>query len=214
MPRDTLSIFHFPFSIFLMNLHLGCGPHHLDGWLNVDNVSYPGVDRLLDLTEGLPFEEVSLIFAEHFIEHLDYRAAASLLRECRRVLRDDGVLRLTTPNLDWVWASHYKPVMTADEQLLACFAINRAFRGWGHQFLYNFATLRDTLLEAGFRDVVRRAYGESDHEALRGLERHERNPDFEGLSHILIVEASGRGGTPHPSFDSSRELYLHNLDVR
>ncbi|MCU1245847.1 MAG: hypothetical protein JWN02_1757 [Acidobacteria bacterium] len=197
-----------------MHLHLGCGPHRLDGWLNVDNASYPGVDRLLDVTCGLPFEDVSLIFAEHFIEHLDFRAAAALLRECRRVLRDDGVLRLTTPNLDWVWASHYKPVLTADEELLACFAINRAFRGWGHQFLYNFGTLRDTLLEAGFRDVVRREYGHSEHPELQGLESHEQNPDFEGLSHILIVEASGRGGAPRASFDGSREMYLRDLDVR
>jgi predicted SAM-dependent methyltransferase len=197
-----------------MKLHLGCGPHHLDGWLNVDNTAYPGVDRLLDVTAGLPFEGVSLIFAEHFIEHLDYRAAGALLRECRRVLRDDGVLRLTTPNLDWVWASHYKPVLTADEELLACFAINRAFRGWGHQFLYNFATLRDTLLEAGFGDVSRQEYGQSGHTELQRLESHEQNPDFEGLSHILIVEASGRGGSPRSSFDGSREMYLRDLDVR
>ena len=68
----------------------------------------------------------------------------------RRVLQDDGVLRLSTPNLDWVWFTHYRLEMSETEQTLACFAINRAFRGWGHQFLYNERTLRSTLLDAGF----------------------------------------------------------------
>jgi len=36
--------------------------------------------------------------------------------------------------------------------------------------------------------------GESAHAELRGLECHEKSPDYGGLSHILIVEATGRGG--------------------
>ena len=197
-----------------VRLHIGCGPTPLAGWVNVDNQAYPGVDRVLDVTAGLPFEDVSLIYAEHFIEHLAYDAALAFLRECRRVLRDDGVLRLSTPNLDWVWASHYKKVMTNEEQILACFAINRAFRGWGHQFLYNERTLTATLLDAGFGSVARREYGESPHDALRGIERHEWQEDFDGLSHILIVEASGRGGAVPPYLEEPRETYLRDVAAR
>jgi predicted SAM-dependent methyltransferase len=197
-----------------VRLHLGCGPLALAGWLNIDNQPYPGVDRVLDATEGLPFEGVEFIFAEHFIEHLPLDDASALMRECRRVLRDDGVLRLSTPNLDWVWATHYKREMTTEEATLACFAINRAFRGWGHQFLYNETTLRALLLDAGFGDVRRCAYGESEREELRGLERHEWQPDFEGLSHILIVEASGRGSVKPAHLDAPRDMYRRDLAVK
>ena len=197
-----------------MKLHIGCGPQILQGWINIDNQPYPGVDRVLDVMDGLPFEGVRLIFAEHFIEHLPFDAAAALMRECRRVLRDDGVLRLSTPNLDWVWASHYKRVMTQEEAVLACFAINRAFRGWGHQFLYNETTLRSLLLDAGFANVERCAYGESSHEELRGLERHERQPDFDGFSHILIVEAWGRGGKAPEYLNGPREMFERDAGVR
>src|ERR1041384_7697041 len=117
-----------------MRLHLGCGPNHLDGWINIDNAPYDGVDQVLDVTQGLPFRDVESIFAEHFIEHLDYRAALKLLKECRSVLRDDGVLRLSTPNLDWVWASHYHLGGGEQDQVRDCFALNGAFRAWGHQF--------------------------------------------------------------------------------
>src|SRR3712207_8115900 len=44
-----------------MNLHLGCGTVILPGWVNVDSQPYPGVDRVLDVRAGLPFEDVGLI---------------------------------------------------------------------------------------------------------------------------------------------------------
>jgi predicted SAM-dependent methyltransferase len=197
-----------------VRLHLGCGPHHLDGWINIDSQPYDGADRVLDVTQGLPFDDVSRIFAEHFIEHLPYADALALLRECRRVLREDGILRLSTPNLAWVWATHYRRVLTAEEEVLACFGINRAFRGWGHQFLYNFGTLRATLLDAGFAEVVACAYGESAHDDLRGLERHERNPDCEDIRELVIVEASGCGGHAPEFLDGPRQMFLRDLAVR
>ena len=82
--------------------------------------------------------------------------------------------------------------MDDSEAVQACFAMNRAFRGWGHQFLYNDRTLRATLLDAGFANVTRVEYGASEHDELRGLERHEKSPDYGTLSHILVIEASGR----------------------
>jgi len=198
----------------MTRLHLGSGPQILEGWVNIDNVEYPGIDHLLDVTAGLPFEDVSFIFAEHFIEHLAYNDARTLLRECRRVLRDDGVLRLSTPNLDWVWASHYRLDLSEEQQVQGCFAINGAFRGWGHQFLYNERTLCATLHDAGFAKVERRAYGESPHPELRGLERHEKSFDANYPSHILIVEASGRGGTAPAYLDQPRAAFLRDAGIR
>lgn len=175
-------------------LHVGCGPQILPGWINVDNQRYPGVDRVLDVTRGLPFTNLRYIFAEHFIEHLAYDDGLAFMGECRRALAGDGVLRLSTPNLDWVWVTHYhfREWSAPHEAVRDCFALNKAFRGWGHQFLYNFTTLSETLRAAGFADVVSVGYGESGHADLRGLERHEKYPDAPDLPHIVIVEASGR----------------------
>jgi predicted SAM-dependent methyltransferase len=198
----------------MTSLHLGCGPQILKGWVNLDNVKYPGVDKVVDVTKGLPYKDVSFIFAEHFIEHLAYADALKLMRECRRVLRDDGVLRLSTPNLDWVWVTHYRFGLSEPEQVQACFALNRAFRGWGHQFLYNERTLRASLLDAGFANIVRVEYGASEHRELRGLERHEKSPDYGDLSHILIVEASGRGGKVPEYVEQPRAEFLRDVNVK
>jgi hypothetical protein len=168
-------------------LHIGSGPLVREGWVNVDIDSHRGVDHVLDVREGLPFRDVTYLYAEHFLEHLTYDEGLRFLKECRAVLRPEGVLRLSTPNLDWVWSTQYRlPSGSTD-----CFALNKAFRGWGHQFLYNLTTLTATLHAAGFADVRSTAYGQSDDANLRGLERHEQYADAPDLAHVVIVEARG-----------------------
>ena len=182
-------------------LHIGCGQQSLPGWINIDNQGLPGVDQVLDVRHGLPFSGIAAIYAEHFLEHLSLDEGLAFLAECRRVLRDDGVLRLSTPNLDWVMLTHYRgPGATADDAREDCFRINRAFHGWGHQFLYNATTLESALAAAGFATVARREYGGSDRAELAGLERHETWEDTPDLPHVLIVEASG-AAAPRPFAD-------------
>ncbi|MGH9457566.1 MAG: class I SAM-dependent methyltransferase [Thermoanaerobaculia bacterium] len=178
-----------------LRLHIGSGPVRIPGWTNVDNQKYPGVDKVLDVRKGLPWKrgEAELVFAEHFIEHLSYRDGVRFLKECRRILAPEGILRLSTPNLDWVWHTQYHPGQwSADtEAVRDCFWMNKAFRGWGHQFLYNLPSLHLTLRAAGFAEVATTRYGESAHEALRGLEHHEQYIDTPELPHVIVVEATG-----------------------
>src|ERR1700737_1488969 len=54
----------------MTRLHIGCGQEAIPGWINIDNRELPGVDRVLDVRQGLPFQNVSAIYAEHFLEHL------------------------------------------------------------------------------------------------------------------------------------------------
>lgn len=195
-----------------VKLHIGAGSVSLDGWINIDLNPGPGIDRVLDVTAGLPYRDVTHIFAEHFLEHLPLPAALSFLRECRGALADDGVLRLTTPNLDWVWLTHYRPPeeLTPADALVACLEINRAFHGWGHQFLWNAAMLERALRTAGFAAVQTETRGESAHETLRGVERHDPSPDLPDHPHILIMEASGRG---EQSAWSELDPYLRDLEI-
>ena len=191
-------------------LHVGCGQYRIDGWINVDIQPYPGVDYLLDIRHRFPFADLEHIFAEHFIEHLAYTDAVKFLRNCRAALRDDGVLRLSTPNLDWVWATQYRAGADRpwEAQVRECFQINRGFYGWGHRFLYNFAALAETLRDAGFAEVASCEYGQSRHDALRGLERHEKSIDAPELPHVVIAEAWGRHAEGSGALTGAREDFL------
>jgi predicted SAM-dependent methyltransferase len=175
-------------------VHIGCGDEGLPGWVNIDLDPYPAVDVVQDVTRALPFTDCPFIFAEHFIEHLTLPEAWRFLGLCRQALADGGVLRLTTPNLDWVWATQYHPGQWSGspEATEDCFRLNRSFYGWGHRFLYNLDTLTRVLQAAGFAAVESCSRGESRHPELRGLERHEVYADAPELPHILTVEARGR----------------------
>ena len=196
-------------------LHVGCGSEAIAGWVNIDSRPLPGVDQVLDVTSGLPFENVSAIYAEHFLEHLSLQDGLAFLAECRRALGDDGVLRLSTPNLDWVYLTHYQVGQWKDdeESLRDCLQLNRAFHGWGHQFLYNPQSLSAVLRASGFASVRFQRYGQSDLAELRGLERHETWEDTPELPHVIIAEAFGRGA-PRPLPEEHLRPFREALAIR
>jgi predicted SAM-dependent methyltransferase len=172
-------------------VHVGCGPKNLfPDWINVDLRPFPGVDLALDVTRAWPFAGLTHVYSEHFLEHLDLEAALEFLARAGRSLVEGGRLRLSTPNLDWVVATHYSRGPVSDEARRGeTFRTNRAFHGWGHRFLYTRELLAWVLEELGYEALAFFAYGESDDPLLRGLERHGGWEVFEGRPSVVIVEA-------------------------
>ena len=177
-------------------LHVGAGRARLEGWVNIDIQQIPGVDVVADVTQGLQFENVEAVFAEHFLEHLAIADAIKFLLESHRVLGPGDWLRLSTPNLDWVWSTHYRVHGNPDEKRYDALALNRAFHGWRHQFLWNREMLGEALAATGFEPVRWCRYGESELRVFQGIERHETYADLPDLPHVIIAEASK--GTPQP----------------
>jgi predicted SAM-dependent methyltransferase/MoaA/NifB/PqqE/SkfB family radical SAM enzyme len=189
-------------------LHVGCGNKHLDGWINIDHQPYPEVDVVADVTRGLRFQNAEAVYAEHFLEHLKIDQALAFLEECHRVLGSGGVVRLSTPNLDWVWQTHYRLEGDTEQRFGMAVNINRAFHGWEHEFLWNRSTLEKALTACGFVDVRWENYGQSERKYLRNLERHETYEDDPSLPHILIVEATK--GDPQPDRLQELKQYIHD----
>jgi predicted SAM-dependent methyltransferase len=176
-------------------LHIGCGRHRLDGWINIDLEPLPGVDVVHDVTRGLPWSRVEAVYAEHFLEHLAIDEAIELLVAAHGALRPGGLLRLTTPSLEWIWATH----MGCDQEarpLEAALHANRAFSAWGHRFLWSRELLEEALRSCGFEGISWCAYGESSVPELSGLEGHEQYEDSSELAHILVVECRRGSGDP------------------
>jgi SAM-dependent methyltransferase len=198
-------------------LHIGCGRERLEGWVNIDREALPHVDVVADVTRGLEFRDAEAVFAEHFIEHLALDDALRFLAEVHRALADDGWLRLSTPNLEWMWATHYRLDAPEDMRRLMALHSNRAFHGWGHRFLWNWPFLHEALAATGFDPIRRCAYGESELPFFRRVERHELYTDAPGLPHVLIVEA--RKSEPQPDrlarlWDAARSELLDHCEPR
>lgn len=82
-------------------LHLGCGPHRIEGLLNCDLFD-PSADRKIGVTDLSEFADGSIdyIEANHVIEHLSFAEAAIAFKEWSRVLKREGVLVVSCPDFD------------------------------------------------------------------------------------------------------------------
>lgn len=174
-----------------MKLHLGCGDIYLEGWVNIDAES-PAADLQHDVTTPLPYPDgsVDFIYSEHMIEHLTVDDGVRLLAECRRLLRQGGVVRMATIDLDylvfryffgwkkqdWITTFNYTHLKTKAEMLNLC------FHEWGHQYLYNKEELLRRFSEAGFVHMTGCKRGSSRFPELRGLETRKDSR--------LVIEAT------------------------
>jgi predicted SAM-dependent methyltransferase len=184
-----LSAFRRKFRRPALLLHIGAGDKDLPGWINIDRADGPGIDLVADVTRGLRFRDAAAVYAEHFLEHLPLEKAVNFLVEVHRVLAPQGLVRITTPNLEWVWATHYRMDLGEEEKRMKALGINRAFHGWGHRFLWNRELLGQVLDACGFEDITWCRRGESRHQCFCGLESHETYVDVGELQHVIIAEA-------------------------
>jgi predicted SAM-dependent methyltransferase len=147
-----------------VRLHLGSGELPRDGWVNVDLYGVP-VDLCWNLNRSLPFRNgtVEAVFHEHVLEHLRIDRGLQLTRDCFRVLKPGGVVRIAIPDarrhVGWYWEGrlpaeregHAIPVMSLLQQ----------FYGHGHQVMYDFELVALLCHAAGFATVEQRAFRSS-----------------------------------------------------
>jgi predicted SAM-dependent methyltransferase len=171
-------------------LHLGCGAIIIPGWTNYDVSPGPG-GIVRDLTRPFPefSDSVDFIFHEHFFEHMTRAVGLSFLRECWRVLKSGGVLRIVTPDLHQLCRDYLEGKIDrfkgAWEPKTRCAMVNEGMRFWGHEFLYDGEELNDALRDAGFvsGNIRILPYRHSAHQALKGIDQRPNHGE-------LIFEAT------------------------
>lgn len=145
-----------------LRLHLGAADTYLDGWCNID-YARPGrrLDLRWDLRRPLPFPDASVdaIFSEHVFEHIPYVGALRLLRECRRLLRRDGVCRIGVPDFERYARSYLGADPLIDDHRpdapTRALAVAEVFYLHGHRSSYDFETLSAMATAAGFSLIER-----------------------------------------------------------
>lgn len=206
-------------------LQIGSGPNPLAGWLNTDLLpdTYPEHrDEIvfLDAARSFPFDDMTFdyVFSEHQIEHIPEPAAHSMIKECFRILRPGGRLRIATPDLTAILGLYEEPLDETEQHYVEwvmtrfrpnvgsgnkrCYVINHMFTDHKHEFIYDFETLSAILAAAGFAEILRRKPGESDDPVLRGVELHGQAIGDEEVNgfETMVVEAV----RPSPAVDERR----------
>ena len=166
-------------------VHIGCGPIHLPGWVNIDKEwgHHPDLQmNCLNLSDVFRRCTVDHIFSCHMLEHLEWPSGVvNFFQVTIAALKRGGVLRLVVPDLMKVaklyvegddlkgiydGPFHEGPDCAATRFMYFC-------RAWDHQVLFDERLLRMLMTDAGFVNIRVMPFGESDVRELQGLDRFE-----------------------------------------
>ena len=182
----------------MLKLNIGCGPNgQVEGFINIDNskavflAKFPKIKKLLfqmrlisqkklehdwtgvrwmDASRRLPFvsESVDKIYCSHFLEHIPLDKGKHVLKDCHRILKKGGVMRLVVPDLLW-YAEKYvdqtkellkNPELVQNREVHDKFLnslygayLNKNRYGLNHCYMYDLPTLVAVLKSVGFQNI-------------------------------------------------------------
>lgn len=134
---------------------------HRPSYLHFDVRPVPSVDVVSD-ARYLPLASkvVDQVYAAHIIEHLSYDGGRKFIEEASRVLRDNGRLELSCPDIARV-TQIYSQTRNLNHRIATVDVLKSVlYGGQTHKFDfhrsgYDFTLLTETLKEAGFLDIRR-----------------------------------------------------------
>lgn len=212
--------------MYVVKINLGCGPVTPAGWVNIDRSpglvldKIPGLRGALgrlgvipkaqatakwsgdvmhrDVRKGLPFATgtVDAIYSSHMLEHVPRDTANKILVECRRVLRDGGVIRVAIPDIR-VLVDRYvadggedaaetfirETGMGVEQGPTGSRRLVQLVSGARHKWMYDEASLQRLFVQAGFADPVMRTYLEGDCPTIDEVETREESLFLEATKH-------------------------------
>jgi SAM-dependent methyltransferase len=201
----------------IVKVNLGCGEKWVHGWINIDwswnarirkhpitkpfvpllrffglidtSINWPPDLILHDIRKKLPFKDnsVDFIYTAHVIEHLKKYECINCLKECYRILKKDGIIRIVTPDLQFFALKYIErdqkfyyeqfryQISDADkfaDRFLSIIydkknkepqSIKEKIKSFlfpipYHMWLYDFESLSAILHEIGFRNIERCAF--------------------------------------------------------
>jgi predicted SAM-dependent methyltransferase len=214
-------------------LHLGCGSYTPEGWINLDGswnawlAKHPFIKKILKLLPIIPKEQLSIkwspdiiihdvrkplpfpdnsmyaVYSSHLLEHLYFEEAKELLKECYRVLKPNGVLRIVVPDLKNMIVKYWEEINSDSNVLRAEAAdkLNRSFlfhkpeprkgsifykiykciKGSSHKWLYDSYSLQKHFVNAGFREVEKKQIYQSRITGIEKIEVEDRVLNGRGI---------------------------------
>jgi predicted SAM-dependent methyltransferase len=153
------------------------------GWTNIDILDLDEFARRncyafvrSDVMKGFPngpSDTVDLICASHIIEHLNDVEGLALLKECRRILRPGGLIRVSCPDAQKLYRMYnenrldeFGEINGACNKVIPNLRKLQALLYDNHKMAYDEELLIKFLKEIGFKKVQRRAFRESSSEKM------------------------------------------------
>ena len=194
-----------------LKLNIGCGTSGIQGWVNIDNSPTillsrlpfgrrifrtpdwaPGVLRV-DVRKRIPFADLSAsyIYSSHTFEHFTYDESLAVAKECFRVLKPGGILRIVVPDLGIMVRDYVADTVNpkASHRFIGRLLLTSGLRdvfhpGAHHKQMFDAASLCHLFREAGFPSPSVSAFGSSRIPDIAAIELESRS------SESLYVEST------------------------
>lgn len=152
----------------MFKLNLGCGKRNFGkDWIHIDGSKYEHIHshNIVDL----PFENdsIDLIYTSHVFEYFDREECKEVLKNWKRCLKSNGVLRLAVPNFAMYSKLYNEGKITLDQ------CLGPLYGKWKmtdtetlyHKTTYDFDSLKKVLEESGFNNVKLWDWSKTQHSA-------------------------------------------------
>lgn len=174
----------------MIKVNLGCGPVGKDDWTNVDwgmlaflhcvpcvekillklnlfpkgyNMKWPKNLKLHNCRRKLPFKDgsVDYVYTSHFLEHFKKFEAERIIRDCRRILKKGGLIRIAVPDLEILARKYTEKDAAYFKKIYALMNFGREYEGKGDFlladiFMDNFYPAFYKLEPAGINKLLSR----------------------------------------------------------
>ncbi len=185
----------------IKELNIGVSDYNsTEGFANIGlDISHSPPTKLNhDVTNKIPIDDSSIefIYTSHLVEHLKIEDFYFFIKDCYRLLKEGGILRIVTPDLkEWVksylnndqelfklhqqimienkgrpWSliDHEYVQLPADYFMTIC-------HNWNHKWLFDYESISYHLKKCGFKNIINTGYRNSGY---KDIERVEFNPEF------------------------------------
>ncbi|BAY25116.1 putative glycosyltransferase [Calothrix sp. NIES-2100] len=197
----------------MLKLNLGCGSHTPTSWTNVDyamgaklaklpvfstinkifkivNLDWPDQIVIHDLRQKFPWNDnsVDVLYSSHTLEHLSKRQGNHFLKECHRVLKPNGIIRIVVPDLKTIVDKYIQGEIPAEEflhELNVSYESSRdgalksklaPFIRFPHKCMYDTSALLRIMSEIGFKVASKKGL-ESEIDDVDIIEQPSRTVD-------------------------------------
>lgn len=139
-----------------IKLHIGCGSRRLPGFIHIDARSEVAPDVVADVSFLDMFEDnsVDLIYFCHGLEHIKPHDVQITLAEWKRILKPNGILRLSLPDfgkLAYMYICQNVPL----SHIIYAIHGGQDYPENTHFWSWDFRTINQALTNAGFIDICR-----------------------------------------------------------
>ena len=169
---QVLSSYIYKNKCFLLNIdytrpiriELGSGNRKMLGWIGIDMTDSSDITMVIE--NKIPFQNdtVDEIYTSHMLEHFYYREMVDVLKECLRILKPGGRIRIAVPdasiyisgyfNANEFNVSHYCRYQPGYHKNSRIDIINYiAFVNMYHRYMFDGENLVLVLEKVGFENV-------------------------------------------------------------